>query len=330
MDPLSLLVTAWVLTVFLNRLPDVLREVEFAKRGETSPAYEARLKRLADAGIDPATGGAARQYLGNAWRDAWLDLEEQRQQRRAERLAATAGAPASSTRLERLRSRVDNAVSTGADRWRQRTADSAKRPAAADVRWAGGGGGATPNATPPADTWEEPGGADPIHDDPPPRIADPLVEDWSPPPRRPEPEPEPRTPAADPPPTRVESTAGTPVRNDPPPAAQLALEGNPTMTAITHVTGVVSGAAEARAIQRQVEAATAAFEAAMRAVRNRINNLGNATLGEVQQATYSRVVAALQQAAEAAAGAEADAKRCSSETGPALAIAARHFDRLNS
>lgn len=102
------------------------------------------------------------------------------------------------------------------------------------------------------------------------------------------------------------------------------------MTAITHVTGVVSGAAEARAIQRQVEAATAAFEAAMRAVRNRINNLGNATLGEVQQATYSRVVAALQQAAEAAAGAEADAKRCSSETGPALAIAARHFDRLNS
>jgi len=334
MDPLSLLVTAWVLTVFFNRLPDVLRELEFAKRGEVSPAYEARLKRLADAGVDPATGGPARQVFANAWRDLWLDVEEDRARRREERRAARAAGERTEGWLDRARDRFDAAVTERADRWRQRTGDRPVEPEPVSPAPGGDPAGKAPFAdetlgpagpeTPPT-TVAEPGNPAPD-----PSVGEPgTPASFDGPDTTAGPTP---APAANPEPVRVESRLGDPIPATDRPAqpAQPALEGNTTMTALTHVTGVVSGAAEARAIQRQVEAATAAFEAAMRAVRNRIVHLGNQTLGEVQQATYSRVVAALQQAAEAAAAAEADAKRCAAETGPALGLVARNFDRLNS
>jgi hypothetical protein len=78
------------------------------------------------------------------------------------------------------------------------------------------------------------------------------------------------------------------------------------------VTGGSSGAAEAKAIQRAVEDANNAYIAAMQAIKARIVSLGELTA----------------QAAEAAAAAQASARRCGTEVGPILGQVARAFQRL--
>jgi hypothetical protein len=104
-DPVSTLVALWVVVLLVQKVPEALAEVEFARRGEQSPAAAAREQRLTAAGIDPAAGGAFRQYVGNAWRDTWLDLDEHRQKRRANRPPFDPTAP---TVFERLRSRLSD------------------------------------------------------------------------------------------------------------------------------------------------------------------------------------------------------------------------------
>ncbi len=94
------------------------------------------------------------------------------------------------------------------------------------------------------------------------------------------------------------------------------------------VTGGSSGAAEAKAIQRAVEDANNAYIAAMEAIKHRIVSLGEQTLAQVQMAQRSEVVQLTVQAAEAAAAAQASARRCGTEVGPILGKVARAFQRL--
>lgn len=96
------------------------------------------------------------------------------------------------------------------------------------------------------------------------------------------------------------------------------------------VTGVLSGAAEARAVQRQLEAANTAYVAELARVRARITSLGEQTLSTVQMAQRSNVVSLLVQSAEAAAAAQAAARTCGAEVAPLLGQVARAFERLNS
>ncbi len=98
----------------------------------------------------------------------------------------------------------------------------------------------------------------------------------------------------------------------------------------TAVTGVVSGAAEARSIQRALEAATQAYAASVASAQQRIHALGEASLGVVQLAGRSDVVAATAQAAEAIAGAKNGVNTCRDEVVPILGTIARRFDAKNS
>jgi hypothetical protein len=119
------------------------------------------------------------------------------------------------------------------------------------------------------------------------------------------------------------------------PTALLELEGpsdmsNAVATTGGQVTGVISGANEALAIYRQLEAATQEYVAQIAAVRRRLNNLGSDTLCLVQFSGTGAVVVRMGQAAEAAAAAEANAQQCSAEVGPLLLATKREFDKRNS
>lgn len=293
----------WLMRHGPQLVAEAIAELEFARRGEMSPLAEARLKRLLDAGIDPAFGGPMRQFFGNAWRDLWRDLDEQRAQRRT--------GPTDGGRGWSFRGWFDDVVTRKAERWRRRQADNPDHD--------DGPGWDGDNAPGWADDPSGPG-FDPDEFVPAP---EPSAHDHPTP--GPQPEPEPVEP-----PVRVPSETGEPIRDPATPAQPETERTTDVSHPVVAVTGVVSGAAEARAIQRQVDAAAAAFQAAMRAVRSRIVRLGEQAVGEVEQAVHSRVVAALAQGAEAAAAAEADAKRCAAEVGPQMGIVARHFDRLNS
>jgi hypothetical protein len=137
-------------------------------------------------------------------------------------------------------------------------------------------------------------------------------------------------------PIRVNVTVGDPIRPEQPGPQRAAVAalttGGTTMAVVAQqaVTGVQSGAAEARAIQRAVEAATAEYVNQLAKIRARIYALGEQTVGTVQMAAHSRVVGHTASAAEAAAAAQAAAKGCSSEVGPLLGLVAREFDRLSS
>ena len=96
------------------------------------------------------------------------------------------------------------------------------------------------------------------------------------------------------------------------------------------VTGVISGAAEARAIQRQLDAVTAEYMTQLQTIRERIAALGEQTVGTLQMSARSRVVAHTAQAAEAAAAAQANARSCGAEVSPLLGLVAREFDRVIS
>lgn len=334
-----MLVAAMVIAVLVKRIPEALAEVEFAKRGEQSPASAARAQRLTDAGIDPAAGGAFRQYAGNLWRDTWLDLDEQRRARRAAREPYD---PTGPSWWERLRARLDEATDRFGDRWRHpdddpdppgdgRAWDHDERTF--DGEWTDtepDSGGSEPDRgksgpdPDPRDPGGPEGGATPTPDEEP---------GWS---------GDAGTPANDDPTTPSPGSAATDDPREPvrgvitrdPPEHETAnpTEGDP-MSALVRagaVTGVVSGAAEARAIQRALEAANTAYVTELNRIRARINSLGEQTLSTVQMAQRSTVVSRLVQAAEAAAAAQAAARTCGAEVGPLMGQVARAFERLNS
>lgn len=341
-------VAACVVAVLVTKkLPEVFAEAEFAKRGEESPSATARRERLAAAGIDPATGGAARQFFSNLWRDAWLDLDKARRDRRAatnSKLDSNSaddqdGAVGGKLLVRRLADRVDAAIDRKVAAWRARPdsggalGDDRNKP----------GEGPSPSAPPePAtgpDTTDEPPQAPTgsWRPDPAPTDTEPGTwhADSEPPPFQPPTGTPP--PAARPPikATLVREPAGEPDRmpSAVATAQRPAIEGAPAMSSIVRagsVTGVVSGAAEARAIGRALEAANAEYVAALSRIRSRIHALGEQSLSNVQLATRSRIISLTLQAAESAAAAQAAAKHCGSEVPPLLGAVAREFDRLNS
>ena len=337
MDPVSILIGAMVIAAFITeRLPEAAAEVEYAKRGEQSPVLRARLQRLADAGIDPATGGAMRQYLANAWRDTWLDLDTDRQRRRSARQAAAGGedtTPVSEPSgpgwwrnlRHRLADRIDQAASDHANRWRTRTTTKPVRPAPTPEP--------TGNPGPETPDWA---------DDPDPEpFTSPVVHDddtyTNPSPGgREEHQPSPDPPDDQREPIRVTSTVGDPITDpcDQPQSQQPAIEGAVMGSSLAStgsaVTGVLSGAAEARAIARQLEAANTAYITQLQHLRNRIASLGEQTAAIVQLSVRGETVGLIVQAAEAAAAAQAAAKGCGVEVAPLMGSVARSFDRLNS
>lgn len=322
MDPVSFAVTLLALYGLFTRAPgliaEALAEREYARRGEESPRAAARRRRLEEMGVDPAAGGPMRQYLGNWWRDFWQDLDRQRAVKRARRawdLPPAAGDERPGW-WQRLRDSVDAEVSRRATRWQRRRHDG-NSVDADDSTTCSGPGAAAPDQGQPASgrqAGSPPDSGGSSHDTTPHRE-----------------------------PIRVTAIVGDPTRN-PPPAEQPAtaitatttevIEGEVMTQAVAtssgEVTGVVSGAAEARAIQREIDHAVGEFVTRLHKVRARIQSLGEQTLGNVQLATNSQVIAATAQAAEAAAAAEASAKGCASEVGPQLGIVAKAFDRLNS
>lgn len=301
----------------MKHLPEIAEDTAAAVAaglsGEESPATAARRQRLVDAGIDPATGGAFRQFAGNVLRDFWLDQDTARAERRVARR------PGGSTRgaFGRIRDRFDDLVDEKTQAWRNRNSREQPDPGAADtpVGNAGSDGDSpevptTDPASPAGSTsTDEP--ADDVGATAPLRVPSSLG----------------ASPAG---------RAASPVTVlDPPLALPAPTERNPTMsqavaTNQTAVTGVVSGAAEARSIQRYLESATEAYETAMSAARKRIHALGEQTVGVVQMATKSTVVDATAQAAESIAAAQAGANRCKAETIPLLGHVAREFDKRNS
>lgn len=303
MDPIGFIIVCIALYGLAQRTPalvgEAVAEFQAARHGETTQASQDRRQRLIDAGVDPATGGAFRQFAGNAWRDFWVDQDRDRQARREQRFHE----PDADTGSwwSHLRDRLDEAVTARADQWRSRP----DRPGADRAPHPGG--------DEPAETFDTP--------EPEPTADAPTAD-----------EPRPR-PETDRPPIRVAATVGEPQPSRTA-TAVLELEGEPMSNSVATrgqaVTGVVSGAAEARSIQRALAAATAEYAAAVAAARQRIHSLGEQTISTVQMAGRSTVVAATAQAAEAIAAAQAGVNACSAEVIPLMGIVAREFDKRNS
>lgn len=131
-DPVSMFVAALVVAALVKRVPDLVAQfAEQASRGESEQDKE-RAERLRKAGFEPATGGAARRFFGNLWRDAWLDLNAKRQARRATRPASLDSEPDSGRSwLDRLADKVDAKVTDTTGRWRRRPDDG---PAGTGIR----------------------------------------------------------------------------------------------------------------------------------------------------------------------------------------------------
>ncbi|MER7331727.1 MULTISPECIES: hypothetical protein [unclassified Micromonospora] len=345
MDPISIAVTILAIYGMLQRSPqwagELAEEWRAAKRGEESPAAAARRQRLIDAGVDPATGGPLRQYVGNRWRDFWLDEDIKATRRRAARLDKEAAGEALSWQ-ERLASRMDDEVTRRAEQWRTRPPADVVPP----VTTTGGttpdtGGSGDTGTTPPSephtagpdsgerwtsstvhdDDFYVAGGARGTHDG--------MHSGWT---RDAPTAPSNATPRD---PIRVDATVGDlirPTRNQPTAAPAAITAGGTMSNAIAQqaVTGVVSGAAEARAIQAAMNQATEEYIAKLNRLRSRIYSLGEQTLGTVQMSGRSQVVANTAAAAEAAAAATANAKACTAEVEPLLGNVARAFDRINS
>ncbi|MER7166741.1 hypothetical protein ABT336_11855 [Micromonospora sp. NPDC000207] len=345
MDPVSIGVTIFALWAILQRSPQWVGELgeewRAARRGEESPAAAARRQRLIDNGVDPASGGPMRQYVGNRWRDFWLDEDIKATRRRAERLDKEAAGEALSMR-ERWQSRCDDEVTRRAEGMRTKPADTsgqakpttATEPPTSDPN----SGSSTPPAenNPPADTTKPAADAprprkstdhtipDDYDDEPPPVVHDDdtTYTHGSPP-----------QPDNHRNPIRVNVTVGEPIRPHQPatPVAQITAGGTMSQAlAPQAVTGVVSGAAEARAIQAALNQATDEYVATLTRLRDRIAHLGEQTLGTVQMSGRSQVIGNTAAAAEAAAAAVANARSCTSEVVPLLGNVARAFDRINS
>lgn len=348
MDPISLAVTVLAIYGILSRAPglagEAVREWGYARRGAQSPAALERRERLTEAGIDPAAGGAARQFFGNAWRDFWLDADAKRQADRQARLAGDVDDDARSW-SERFADRLDDEVARRAARWRTRP-EGQREPYDGDDPTFGPAPTA-PNAGGPSDSPQppNPGGdgefeSTVIHDSHEYEVPSFTLPNFGPtPPPRDSNAGKPGgakpTPPQDQGPIRVDATVGDPIRpqrSAPSATAVLTAGGTMSVVATTQhaVTGVVSGAAEARAIQRQIDNATAEYVAQLARIRGRIHALGESTLGIVQMSARSRVIALTATAAESAAAAQANAKACGGEVGPLLGQVAREFNRISS
>lgn len=364
MDPISIALTILAIYGMLKRSPqwagEMAEEWQAAKRGEESPAAAARRQRLIAAGVDPATGGPMRQYLGNRWRDYWLDADDKAAKDRAARLAREEAGEVLSWR-ERLAARMDDEVTRRAGQWRTRPPADVVPPVAPAPGGNpgpddGGGADAGETTSPPTDPWPDgpPEGDDhpgvfsgwtrdaptdtdtdtapdfdapagvwgsTVHDD---DTYTPHNTTASDP-----------TPEPDRDPIRVDATAGAPLHTNDQAAtaAPAAITAGGTMSnavAQQAVTGVVSGASEARAIQAAINAATEEYVAKLNRIRSRIGSLGEQTLGTVQMSGKSQVVNYTAAAAEAAAAATANARACTTEVVPLLGSVARAFDRINS
>lgn len=328
MDIVSFIVTCAAIYGILVRTPGLIGEAmaerEYASRGEESPAAKARRKKLEAAGIAPYDrGGPMRRYLGNVWRDYWADRAEQR-------AADQADAKADQARSwwQRLQDRIDEDMVRRVDGWRTGDPESPQpkaneqepEPPPSDSK----SKGPKPNAGEPIFTV--------IHDDEPGSHTNQKRPHTTPP----DDNVEQRRP-----PIRVEATVGYPTN----PARDqtmvpsvvagptpIAIEGAPTMTTVArqHVTGVVSGAMEARAIQRAIELAAEEYAARMTIIRARIHALGEQSLTTVQLASYSRVVTSTAAAAEAAAAAQSAVTSCVTEVAPLMGYVAAQFNRINS
>jgi hypothetical protein len=330
-DPISLIVIALAAYGIMQRVPGLVGEVAqslaAAGRGEESQTVKDRRKRLVEAGIDPATGGPARQFLANWWRDFWLDMDRRRQQAGPLPGAGTAGAWRREA-WQRLGERVN--------RWRRTSDDNPATPNAPEAD--GGPDPTDPPADPrPQPQPPQPGGPDPTA----PLFPPPPTAPHHPPPYVP---PDQRTPpdsgdpSGHPEPIRVASTIGEPATS-PVATATGVLEGGPMSGALTTagggtvavaVTGVVSGAAEARAISIELDRATQSYLADLRRIRGRIHNVGDQAITIVQFDARSTVVGAIAEAAASAAAAEAFARGVQNEVDPVLHNVAREFDRRNS
>lgn len=356
MDPISIAVTVLAIYGMLQRSPqwagEMAEEWRAARRGEESPGAAARRKRLINAGVDPATGGPMRQYVGNRWRDYWLDADTAATKRRADRLAKEAAGEALSW-WERVESRMDDEVTRRAEQQRTRPPADTTPPAAPTGSTNPGPAGGGEQVTPPqpgptenTDTDTDTADASTsnrtadgpqsstVHDDDTYTTGQEKTGHFGGgthniPPTEP---PHTTNPTG---PIRVDAVVGEPVHNTAQPhtAAPAAITAGGTMSnavAQQAVTGVVSGAAEARAIQNALNAATEEYVARLNRLRFRINSLGEQTLATVQMSGKSQVSQYTAAAAEAAAAATANARACTAEVAPLLGGVARAFDRINS
>nr|WP_221374428.1 hypothetical protein [Actinoplanes polyasparticus] len=328
----------------VKHIPQIAGEtaeaIAAAWNGQESPALKARRDRLDAAGIDPAHGGAFGQWWGNLWRDFWLDQDKARGRRRDQKPHGD-GESGKQSWFDKVRDWFDDEVDRRNRKWRTRRAghgfDDEKFGSNADDYDSDSGGyrhGPEPGEAHPLFGEDEetprPEGDQEPTPRPEPDAFNPDTSTWPDPEPNSPPQPDPQTSTE---PVHVPSTVGEPVPDSTAhPAAEL--EGTTMSQAVstngTAVTGVVSGAAEARAIQRYLEQATAAYDGAMAQARKRIHALGEQTVGVVQLATKSDVVDATAQAAESIAAAQAGANTCKAETIPLLGLVARHFDRRNS
>lgn len=328
-DPISLALTVMILWALAKRAPGYLGElVDAIRDGLDSQAYRDQLRRLRQAGISPSRAGALwRRMAGNAWREATNDLANRRR-------AATA---ALGQQASRWRRRLDDAAGQAADNIRARRRD---RQAGSSGQ-AGGPVRATatvqrpvaPNPGPPTPGPVRATAVIPASARNPTTVTATVGRAAAPPAVA-----LPAAPSA----AALPGGGGTatavldgeviddPARPALPPApAPRAIEGAGNSMAI-EVTGVVSGAMEANAIAAAVEMANQAYNVALSAIRQRISNLIDATLNNVQMQGGGDVMTPLATASEAAATAQAAARNCGAEIGPLMATVAAEFNRRNS
>lgn len=336
MDIFSIIIVCVALYGMAKRAPgligEAVAEFQAGLHGKTTQPAQDRRQRLIDAGVDPATGGPFRQFVGNTWRDYWIDKDRERQDRRQRTPDDTVPPQDGPGWWGRLRDRLDDAVERQAGKWRNRQ----DGPSGAD----GQGGQATTSPEFDTDLQDITTGPDapetPASEAP----ETPTTDDAATPRQRSGPMGPISTTDRSPivvdaylgEPTSLPAGTVTAVLD--PPGTNQQLEGTPPMSGLATrgaaVTGVVSGAAEARSIQAALGAATAEYAAAVARARNRIQSMGEQTLSTVQMAGRSTVVQACAQAAEAIASAQSSVNSCSEEVIPLLGRVAREFDKRNS
>ena len=134
----------WLVKHIPQLAGEAAAEWAYAQRGEESPAAAARRHRLKEAGIDPAAGGAFRQFAGNVWRDFWLDQDKAH----AERRAGSGDDPNRPGLFRRLFDDWDAEVGRRANAWRDRARAGGPergRPVGENPGREGGPGGADPH-----------------------------------------------------------------------------------------------------------------------------------------------------------------------------------------
>jgi hypothetical protein len=340
-DPLSALIALIVVCHMVSIVAEDLA------RGETGPSHQARLRQLAEAGYQPTTTGSPlHRFLANAWRAAWVDAQTRHAARRAAR-AAQHAANAEQSAWARWRhamgERIAATSSRVSDRWKTPTAapqDPDQSTHAHPPDEAGIGADA-PDPEQPQGSTSATAGPDPsTASEGAPREPIRAQATVGTPTHDHNPQPQPQAlngggaaGAAESASTPTQPAAPAALPAPRPPQSAQSGEGEPAMSnavAANGVTGVLSGAAAARAIARQVELATEMYVGTLNHVRVNVAVLGDQTVSVVQMSGQSRVVALLLQAAEAAAAAQAAARQLGAEVSPLLDAVARAYDRLNS